>query len=76
MLTRQHVENARKHYFSTTPQFAVIYCSAGCLPDTDSVEFQGTFDECEAWIEANQTDYERPDVQHDLYGLEIIEYDS
>jgi len=53
--------------------FAVIYASAGCLPDTDSVEFYGSAEECEAWVEANAEDYERPDVLHDLYGLEIIE---
>lgn len=53
--------------------YAVIYCSAGCLPDSDHVEFYGSADECEAWIEANAEDYERPDVRHDLYGLEIIE---
>jgi hypothetical protein len=53
--------------------FAVIYASAGCLPDSDAVEFYGSADECEAWIEANAEDYERPDVTHDLYSLEIIE---
>jgi len=53
--------------------FAVIYASAGCLPDTDSVEFYGSGDECEAWVEANAKDYERPGVTHDLYSLEIIE---
>jgi hypothetical protein len=53
--------------------FAVIYASAGCLPDSDSAEFYGTLAECEEFIEANAEDYERPDVEHDLYSLEIIE---
>ena len=53
--------------------YAVIYCSAGCLPDSDHVEFYGTLDECADFIEANAEDYERPDVAHDLYGLEIVE---
>lgn len=53
--------------------FAVIYASAGCLPDSDAAEFYGSADECEAWIEANADDYVREDVTHDLYGLEIVE---
>jgi len=53
--------------------FAVIYASAGCLPDSDFPEFEGSYDECEAWVEANRQDYERPDVTHDLYDLEIME---
>lgn len=53
--------------------FAVIYCSAGCLPDSESVQFYGDADECEEWVEANREDYERLDVLHDLYGLEIVE---
>lgn len=53
--------------------FAVIYCSAGCLPDTDDVEFYGELSECLDWVDAHAEGYERPDVLHDLYGLEIIE---
>ncbi len=53
--------------------FAVIYCSAGCLPDNDDVEFVGTLTECEDWVGAHAEDYARPDVIHDLYGLEIID---
>ena len=53
--------------------FVVIYVCAGCLPDSDDVEFYGTAEECEAWVAANRQDYERPDVTHDLYDLEIME---
>lgn len=54
--------------------FAVFYASAGCLPDSDSPEFVGTLQECEAWVAENASDYERPDVQHDLYSLEIVKF--
>ncbi len=53
--------------------FAVIYCSAGCLPDNDDVEFIGTLTECEDWVDAHAEEYARPDVLHDLYGLEVID---
>ena len=53
--------------------FAVIYASAGCLPDSDDVEFYGSLEECERFIEANADESVREDVTHDLYGLEIVE---
>lgn len=56
--------------------YAVIYCSAGCLPDSDQPEFVGTLSECELWVDRNARDYHRPDVTHDLYGLEIILWDD
>jgi hypothetical protein len=52
--------------------YAVIYSSAGCLPDNDEPEYEGSLAECEAWIMDNEQDYLRPGVAHDLYMLEII----
>ena len=39
----------------------------------DDVEFYGELSECLDWVDAHAEAYERPDVLHDLYGLEIIE---
>ena len=52
--------------------YAVIYSSAGCLPDNDEPEYQGSLTECEDWVMDNSQDYLRPGVSHDLYMLEII----
>ena len=52
-------------------QYAVWYHAAGCLPDSDEPEFIGTEDECIEWVDENATQYERPDVTHDTYGLSI-----
>jgi hypothetical protein len=52
--------------------YAVIYSSAGCLPDNDEPEYQGSLAECEAWVMDNSQDYLRPGVAHDLYMLEIL----
>lgn len=52
--------------------YVVIYSSAGCLPDSDEPEFEGTLDECAMWIVDNAQDYLRPETDHDLYGLQII----
>tara|TARA_R110000765_G_scaffold313812_2_gene406767 strand:+ start:1938 stop:2105 length:168 start_codon:yes stop_codon:yes gene_type:complete len=52
--------------------YVVIYSSAGCLPDSDEPEFEGTLDECEAWIVDNEQEYLRPETDHDLYSLELI----
>jgi hypothetical protein len=57
-------------------KFAVWYASAGCLPDSDSPEFVGSLQECQNWIEENEDDYVRPDVQHDLYALSIGEWEE
>jgi hypothetical protein len=54
--------------------YAVWYASAGCLPDSDSPEFVGTLEDCEAFVAENASEYERPEVQHDLYSLSIDEY--
>jgi len=54
-------------------KYAVWYQSAGCLPDSEYPEFTGTLTECEQWIADNAIDYERPEVQHDLYSLVIDE---
>jgi hypothetical protein len=45
---------------------AVWYNSAGCLPDGDGPEFEGSFDECLAWVEANRDDYDTS-VLYSLY---------
>lgn len=58
------------------PLYAVIYASAGCLPDSDYPEFFGTMEECETFIRDNGADYVRDDVQHDLYALEIVEVED
>lgn len=55
---------------------AVIYASAGCIPDSDYPEFVGTYKECVDFINRNAEDYERPWVEHDLYSLDIIEYED
>lgn len=54
-------------------QYAVWYASAGCLPDNDGPEFEGTLEECEAWVAENAVEYDRPWVKHDLYNLWIEE---
>lgn len=54
--------------------YAVWYASAGCLPDSEYPEFVGTEKECEAFIAENAHDYERPEVEHDLYSLTINEH--
>lgn len=56
--------------------YAVIYCAAGCMPDSDYPEFVGTLSECERWIDRNAHTYRRPEVTHDTYGLEIIVWDD
>jgi hypothetical protein len=53
--------------------FEVIYCSVGCLPDSEMAEFAGTLAECETFVKANADDYVRPEIDHDLYCLEIVE---
>ena len=53
--------------------YAVIYASAGCIPDSDEPEFVGTLAECEAFIAESADDYARPEIEHDLYALEIIQ---
>ena len=65
ILTDMNTHNETTH--------AVIYCSAGCLPDSDYPEFVGTLSECEDYIETYAHEYERPEVEHDLYRLEIIQ---
>ncbi len=52
--------------------YAVIYSSAGCLPDNEEPEYEGSLAECEEWVMDNSQDYLRPGVDHDLYMLEII----
>ncbi len=56
--------------------YAVWYHSAGCLPDGDGPEFVGILSECEVFINEHKSDYERPEVTHDLYSLYIEEYDG
>lgn len=56
--------------------YAVIYASAGCLPDSEFPEFVGTYDECVQFVQENGHDYERPEVEHDLYALEIVDVDD
>ena len=60
---------------TTETTYAVWYASAGCLSDSGYPEFIGTMEECEAYIEENAHEYERPEVQHDLYSLSIGEYE-
>lgn len=57
------------------PLYAVWYASAGCLPDSPGPEFWGTLDECKRWVDENAEDYERPEVEHDLYSLTIEPYE-
>lgn len=53
-------------------KYAVWYASVGCLPDSCEPEYiADTFEEARAWIEANSHDYERPEVENDLYRLSI-----
>ena len=56
--------------------YAVIYASAGCVPDSDFPEFEGTYDECVAFVADNADDYIREDVEHDLYSLEIVDVEE
>jgi len=56
--------------------YAVIYGQAGCVPDTDYPEFVGTLQECQDFIRNEAPNYERRDVEHDLYALEILELDN
>jgi len=56
--------------------YAVWYASAGCIPDSDYPEFIGSLQECEEFVAENAADYQRPEVQHDLYGLSIDTYDA
>lgn len=56
--------------------YAVIYASAGCLPDSDFPEFYGTLEECEEFIRTYADDYARPEVEHDLYSLEVVEMEE
>lgn len=51
--------------------WAVWYAAAGCLPDSDGPEFVGSFEECEAWVDANWEDYERLWVSQDTYDLTV-----
>ena len=39
-------------------KYAVWYNSAGCLPDGDGPEFEGTLDECVSWVKDNEDDYD------------------
>ena len=57
---------------------AVIYSSAGCIPDNieDGPEFTGTLEECIMFVKTEGQNYERPDVEHDLYSLEIVELED
>ena len=55
---------------------AVLYSSAGCIPDNDEPEFTGTLEECIMFIKTEVHEYERPDVEHDLYSLEIVELED
>lgn len=54
--------------------YAVIYASAGCLPDSEYPEFYGTLSDCEEFIRDHADEYVRPDVEHDLYSLVIEAY--
>ena len=53
-------------------RFVTIVWSCKKWVDIDEPEFEGTFDECEAWIVDNEQEYLRPETDHDLYSLEII----
>ena len=55
---------------------AVIYSSAGCIPDNDEPEFKGTLEECIMFVKTEGPNYERPEVEHDLYSLEIVELED
>ena len=53
-------------------RYAVIYSSAGGLPDNEEPDYEGSIAECEECVMDNSQDYLRPGVDHDLYMLEII----
>lgn len=61
---------------NTETTYAVTYASAGCIPDSEYPEFVGTYEECEAFIAEYAHEYERPDVEHDLYSLSIDEIEQ
>lgn len=52
------------------PTHAVWYHSAGCLPDGDGPEFEGSLEECVRWVEAWAHEYVS-DAEHNLYSLYI-----
>ena len=58
---------------SLSPMFAVFYASAGCLPDSDLPEYVGTREQCERWMDEHADGYVRPDVEHDLYDLILVD---
>jgi hypothetical protein len=60
----------------TKDTYAVIYASAGCIPDSEYPEFVGTYRECEQFINDYADEYARPDVEHDLYSLDIVEVED
>ena len=51
-------------------QYGVIWCSAGCLPDSDEFEFVGSYEECAQWARTAELPEELP--EHNLYQFEIV----
>ena len=56
--------------------YAVWYASAGCIPDSEYPEFVGSEEECEAFIAEHKSEYDRREVEHDLYSLTIGEWEE
>ncbi len=58
------------------PQYAVIWASAGCLPDSEEPAFVGSMKECEEYIETDPDGYTDNLSEHNLYSFDIIEWEN
>lgn len=61
-------------------RYVVWYASAGCLPDSDEPEFEGTLEECERYVrdQRRERDSSDPDYRptHELYDWTIDELED
>lgn len=61
---------------SDIQQFAVWWASAGCLPDSESPAFVGTFTECEEYALADPDGYYDTVGENNLYDFYITIHET
>jgi hypothetical protein len=57
-------------------QFAVWWASAGCLPDSETPAFVGTFEECEQYSLTDPDEYKETVGEYNLYDFYISPYEQ
>lgn len=57
-------------------QYAVWWASAGCLPDSETPAFVGSFYECEEYAMADPDEYYETVGDRNLYSFIITPYET